>query len=239
MTKAKTVEYKDIKGHLKENFKKFIANPIEFGVDAEAAATITNMNSLKAKGLWKLFKHQLKIKLEDLKLNDLADTLIGDLEEDHVLVASKDTLARILANPEDARYELEEDMILEIRSMSASAKKELRDQVGQKLHLGDFDEHAELTIGQKILRFLKELWVKIAPVIDKIFEVAVDMGVKALTKVIGEKVEDSALAEALENGVEGLADAVKDLGNEKENSATPSEAVDLTGNETVDSTVES
>ena len=54
--------YQDMKGHLSEYYDAFVANPLSFGVDAETAHEIQNMNSLQAKGLWVLFKKQFKLK---------------------------------------------------------------------------------------------------------------------------------------------------------------------------------
>lgn len=242
MAKAKAFEYEDIKGHLKETFNAFIVDATKFGVDAETAAEIADMNSLKAKGLWMLFKKQFKIKLAQLELEDLADTLIGDLEEDNILVVSKDTLERILANPEDERYELEADMIAQIKSMSNADKADLRDQVAQNMHLGDLGDHAEPTISQKILSFLKGLWIKLAPVIDKIFDVVVGIGAEALKAIVTKEIGNDLLADALEDGIDGAAAVVKDLGDEKENgdivelangvaAASLDEAVVLAGDE--------
>jgi hypothetical protein len=216
MAKAKAVEYNDIKGHLKETFNEFVADATKFGVDAETANEIAKMSHLKAKGLWLLFKKQFKVKLAELELHDLAETLIGDLEEDHISVASLDTLERILANPSDERYMLEEDMIAQITAMDHAQKDLLRDQVGQSLHLGDLTEHTEHSIGHKILSFLKGLWVKMAPILDKVFDTVVGFGAEALKVVVDKGVSDKLLAESLENAIDSTTKVLQDLSVNKE-----------------------
>jgi hypothetical protein len=52
-----------MKGHLSDYYDAFFADPLSFGVTPKLANEITNMNSLKAKGLWVLFKQQFKLKL--------------------------------------------------------------------------------------------------------------------------------------------------------------------------------
>ena len=216
MAKEKVVEYNDIKGHLKETFDAFVADATKFGVDAETAHEIAGMSHLKAKGLWLLFKKQFKIKLAELELHDLADTLIGDLEEDHVSVASLDTLERILENPSDERYMLEEDMIAQIEKMSHQQKDLLRDQVSQSLHLGDLSAHEEHGTGHKILSFLKGLWIKMAPVLDKIFDVVVGIGAESLKDVVEKGVGNEVLAEALQGAIDDTTKIVQNLNLQEE-----------------------
>jgi hypothetical protein len=228
--KVKAVEYNDIKGHLKETFNEFVADATKFGVDVETANEIAEMSHLKAKGLWLLFKKQFKIKLAELELHDLADTLIGDLEEDHISVASLDTLERILANPSDERYMLEEDMILQINAMGHAQRELLRDQVGQSLHLGDLSGHEEHSIGHKILSFLKGLWVKMAPILDKIFDTLVGVGAEALKAVVEKGVGDQVLAESLEGAIDSTTKVLQDLSvNQEEEKELVGASVDVEG----------
>ena len=228
--KVKAVEYNDIKGHLKETFNEFVADATKFGVDVETANEIAEMSHLKAKGLWLLFKKQFKIKLAELELHDLADTLIGDLEEDHISVASLDTLERILANPSDERYMLEEDMILQINAMGHAQRELLRDQVGQSLHLGDLSGHEEHSIGHKILSFLKGLWVKMAPILDKIFDTLVGVGAEALKAVVEKGVGDQVLAGSLEGAIDSTTKVLQDLSvNQEEEKELVGASVDVEG----------
>lgn len=228
--KVKAVEYNDIKGHLKETFNEFVADATKFGVDVETANEIAEMSHLKAKGLWLLFKKQFKIKLAELELRDLADTLIGDLEEDHISVASLDTLERILANPSDERYMLEEDMILQINAMGHAQRELLRDQVGQSLHLGDLSGYEEHSIGHKILSFLKGLWVKMAPILDKIFDTLVGVGAEALKAVVEKGVGDQVLAELLEGAIDSTTKVLQDLSvNQEKEKELVGASVDVEG----------
>ncbi len=99
--------YEDMKGYLSDYYNAFVADPLSFGVTPELANEITSMNSLKAKGLWVLFKQQFKLKLLELEQGDLAELLNQDLAEDGVTVASKEALKMILRDPGKEEYHLE------------------------------------------------------------------------------------------------------------------------------------
>ena len=174
--------YQDMKGHLSEYYlsfgvDEFVANP-----DAETAHVIQNMNSLQAKGLWVLFKKQFKLKLEQLEQRDLAELLNQDLAEDGVTVASKEALKMILKNPEKVEYHLEPEMILAIQSLNSSQKEDLMKETASLYHI----ELGESS-GHKVLSFLKNLWTKLAPVLEKIFGALIDHGIDKLGEVIGTK----------------------------------------------------
>ena len=172
--------YQDMKGHLSEYYDAFVANPLSFGVDAETAHEIQNMNSLQAKGLWVLFKKQFKLKLEQLEQHDLAELLNQDLAEDGVTVASKEALKMILKNPEKA------DLMKETASL-------------YHIELGE-------SVGHKILAFLKGLWTKLAPVLEKIFGALIEHGIDKLGDAMGTKLPSDIS--------DSIKESISDIGHE-------------------------
>lgn len=197
-----TIEsYQDMKGHLSEYYEAFIRNPESFGVSHELALEIGSMNSLQAKGLWVLFKQQFKLKLVQLEKQDLAKLLNQDLAEDGVTVASKETLKMLLKHPEKAEYHLEPEMILTIQQMGSAEKEELM-KATASLYSIELGESA----GHKILSFLKGLWTKLAPVLEKIFGALIDHGIDKLGEVMAVKLPSDIS--------EGIKDSISDIGHE-------------------------
>ena len=193
--------YQDMKGHLSEYYDEFVANPLSFGVDAETAHVIQNMNSLQAKGLWVLFKKQFKLKLEQLEQHDLAELLNQDLAEDGVTVASKEALKMILKNPEKVEYHLEPEMILAIQSLNSSQKEDLMKETASLYHI-ELGESA----GHKILAFLKGLWTKLAPVLEKIFGALIEHGIDKLGDAMGTKLPSDIS--------DSIKESISDIGHE-------------------------
>ena len=193
--------YQDMKGHLSEYYDAFVANPLSFGVDAETAHVIQNMNSLQAKGLWVLFKKQFKLKLEQLEQHDLAELLNQDLAEDGVTVASKEALKMILKNPEKVEYHLEPEMILAIQSLNSSQKEDLMKETASLYHI-ELGESA----GHKILAFLKGLWTKLAPVLEKIFGALIEHGIDKLGDAMGTKLPSDIS--------DSIKESISDIGHE-------------------------
>ena len=190
-----------MKGHLSDYYDAFVADPLSFGVTPELADEITNMNSLKAKGLWVLFKQQFKLKLLELEQRDLAELLNQDLAEDGVSVASKEALKMILRNPGKAEYHLEPEMVEAIQSMNSSERDELMKATASlyKIELGE-------SIGHKILSFLKGLWTKLAPVFEKIFSSLIDHGIDKLGDVMAIKLPSDVS--------DGIRESLADIGHE-------------------------
>lgn len=199
--------YQDMKGHLSEYYDEFVANPLSFGVDAETAHVIQNMNSLQAKGLWVLFKKQFKLKLEQLEQRDLAELLNQDLAEDGVTVASKEALKMILKNPEKVEYHLEHEMILAIQSLNSSQKEDLMKETASLYHI-ELGESA----GHKILAFLKGLWTKLAPVLEKIFGALIEHGIDKLGDAMGTKLPSDIS--------DSIKESISDIGHETVKIAT-------------------
>ena len=193
--------YQDMKGHLSEYYDAFVANPLSFRVDAETAHEIQNMNSLQAKGLWVLFKKQFKLKLEQLEQHDLAELLNQDLAEDGVTVASKEALKMILKNPGKAEFHLEPEMILAIQSLNSHQKEDLMKETASLYHI-ELGESA----GHKILAFLKGLWTKLAPVLEKIFGALIEHGIDKLGDAMGTKLPSDIS--------ESIKDSISDIGHE-------------------------
>lgn len=193
--------YQDMKGHLSEYYDAFVKNPLAFGVTPELAHEIETMNSLQAKGLWVLFKQQFKLKLEQLEKQDLAELLNQDLAEDGVTIASKEALKMILKHPEKPEYHLEPEMILAIQSMDSVQKENLMKETASLYHI-ELGESA----GHKILAVLKGLWVKLAPVLEKIFGALIDHGIEKLGEEMGTKLPSDIST--------SIKDGISDIGHE-------------------------
>ncbi len=176
--------YEELRGHLDEVFYDFIKDPAKYGVDVDSAEEIMQMSALGKKGLWEKFKQQFKLKLTQLEQHDLAELLRQDLSEDGVQVASKKTLDAILKHPENPAFQLEPEMIEAIHSLGQKEVEQLRIETASLYKI-------ELTesVGHKILAFLQKLWIKLAPVLDKIFDKLIDHGVEHLGNAIGTKLD--------------------------------------------------
>ncbi len=192
--------YEDMKGYLSDYYNAFVADPLSFGVTPELANEITSMNSLKAKGLWVLFKQQFKLKLLELEQGDLAGLLNQDLAEDGVTIASKEALKMILRNPGKKEYHLEPEMVQAIKSMNSSERDELMKATASlyKIELGESVEH-------KILSFLKDLWTKLAPVFEKIFSSLIYYGIEMLGDIMAIKLPSDVS--------EGIIESLADIGH--------------------------
>ena len=193
--------YEAMKGHMSEYYDKFVENPASFGAEASLAEEIKNMNSLKAKGLWLLFKQQFKLKLNELQKHDLAKLLYQDLAEDGVTIASKEALKMLFKNPENPEFHLEDDMIATIKAMSSSDKDELM-KATASLNNITFDESA----GHKILSFVKSLWDKLAPSFENIFTSLVQQGIKQIDIVMSQKLPPDVAA-IFKDGLEDIGEA--------------------------------
>lgn len=185
MAKSKVpTTYEELRGHLDEIFYDFIKDPAKYGVELSLAQEIQEMSTLHKKGLWEKFKQQFKLKLTQLEQHDLAALLRQDLSEDGVQVASKKTLDAILKHPENPDFCLEPEMIQAIQSLGKKEVEQLRAETAilYKIELTE-------SVGHKILAFLQKLWIKLAPVLDKIFDKLIDHGVEQLGNAIGTKLD--------------------------------------------------
>jgi hypothetical protein len=195
--------YEDMKGQLKECFDSFVKSPESFGATAEMAKEINEMNSLKAKGLWVLFKKQFKLKLTELEMNDLAELLNQDLTEDNVEVLSKEALQRILKHPESEEYKLEPEMIEAIKTMSSKEKDALFKATANSF---DIETESESAATNKVLYFLKELWENLSPVVDKVLDSLIAFGLKSLGSLIDQKLSKEIS--------DNITDAMQEIGQD-------------------------
>ena len=119
------IDYDAVKGNLKEHFNNFMKNPAEYGVENEAlAAELQEMGSLSKHYMWKQFKSAVKIKMDELAVKEASSAFILDFEqdEDHQLTTIKQ-LEKIIDNPTNAEYALEQDMIKYIQSDKFNKEK--------------------------------------------------------------------------------------------------------------------
>jgi hypothetical protein len=186
-------KYSEVKADLQGYFNKFMADPKAFGVeDEKVVKELQNMGGLKKHFMWKKFKEVFNLKMEDLASKEAASAFIIDFEQDkdHQLLTLKQ-LNKILDDPANSEFALEKDTIEYIKSKKFDKKafiKQVTD-IDQDLKSESKQDLSE-GHGQKILNFLKSLWAKVSPLFDKIFDSLMNVGEKALKKVVDEKVPE-------------------------------------------------
>lgn len=234
------LNYNDVKEDLKGYFNDFMKNPSKFGVeDEELAKEIQGVNGLSKHLMWKQFKKQFNIKMNDLAVKEAASAFIIDFEQDddHQLLTHKQ-LEKILDDPENSDFDLEKDTIEYIKSKDFDRKAFIKHVTEMdpdlKLESQDnfFDKH-----GNKILLFLKAIWEKMSPIVDKIIDTLVDLGSTALKNVLDKHVPEY-LKDHVNDTIDVIGDGLKEvdeaIGNliSKEAEETKEE-VEISGNNAV------
>ena len=187
--------------------------------------------------MWKQFKKAVKLKMEELALDEAASAFIIDFEqdEDHQLLTVRQ-LEKILDDPENPDFDLEKDIIEYIKGKDFNKKAFMQHVIALDSDLEvDESEHGE--IGRKVLNFLTGLWKKIYPIIDKIIDVLVDLGAAALKNVLDQHVLEY-LKDVVDNTVDTVGYTVKkvdDLVNdlvsgENDKKVVDDEEVEISGN---------
>jgi hypothetical protein len=171
--------------------------------DSELAGQLQEMGGLTKHYMWKQFKKAVKIKMDQLATKEAASAFIIDFEqdEDHQLTTIKQ-LEKIIDDPTNKEYAIEEDMIKYIQSEGFDKVKFINQVIKLDDDLESGDESEGAGFGARMLNLLKGLWMKLAPLVDKIMDTFVDLGAVALKNVL-----DKHVPEALEDEVEGLIEA--------------------------------
>jgi len=211
LANAKKLNYAEMKGNLKENFEKFMKNPSEYGVkDSDLAIEIQEMGGLSKYFMWKQFKAAVKLQIENLSAKESAYAFITDYEQDkdHQLT-NVEQLKKMLDNPSKPKYDLEEGMIKYIKSDGFNKEKFIIQviKLDKDLEPGVSDKDG---FGAKLLNFLTGLWIKIAPLINKIIDNLVDFGANILKDVLDKHVPES-LQDEVGGLIKGGAKAIKEL----------------------------
>ena len=205
------LNYDDVKGDLKGHFNVFMKDPSKFGVeDPKLVKEIQGIKGLSKHFMWKQFKKAVKLKMEDLAQKEAASAFIIDFEQDkdHQLLTVKQ-LEKILDDPENPDFALEDDMIDYINSKSFDKKSFMKHVIDLDSDL-EVDEDDHDGMGIKVLSFLKGLWKKLFPIVDKIVDTLVDLGTAALKNVL-EKHVPEYLKEVVEETVNTLGEGVKEV----------------------------
>ncbi len=188
-----------------------MAHPEKYGVeDSDVSGQLQGMKGLSKHYMWKQFKKTVKLKMTDLAADEAASAFIIDFEQDddHQLLTVKQ-LRKIIDDPENEDFALEADMIEYIKGDEFNEKAFIKHVIALDEDL-DADESAHGGFGRKILDFLKALWMKIAPFVDKILSFFIDLGSEALKDVLEEHVPD-AIKDVVDDAIDDVADAAKDL----------------------------
>ena len=188
-----------------------MADPAAFGVvDPDLIEEIKGVKGLSKHFMWKQFKKAVKLKMEDLALEEAASAFILDFEQDkdHQLLTVKQ-LKKILDDPENPDFALEDDMIDYINSKSFDKKTFMKHVIALDSDL-DVDESDHEGMGLKVLNFLKGVWKKLFPIIDKIVDTLVDLGTVALKNVLEKHVPEN-LKDVVEETIDSVGDGVKEV----------------------------
>jgi hypothetical protein len=200
---VKKFDYKDVKGDLKKHFDDFMKNPADFGVeDKKVIEDLQKMGGISKHFMWKEFKKQVELKMNDLAHDEAASAFILDFEqdEDHQLTTIKQ-LKKIIKDPSNKEYDLEDDMIKYLKSRNFDEKVFIEHVIKLDSDL-EKKESKFKDFGLDMLKYLKGIWLKVAPVIDKILDQLVDLGSGALKTVLDthldgnqKKIVDTAIDE--------------------------------------------
>ena len=211
MVNVHALDYDAVKADLKGHFNEFMADPAAFGVvDPDLIEEIKGVKGLSKHFMWKQFKKAVKLKMEDLAQKEAASAFILDFEQDkdHQLLTVKQ-LKKILDDPENPDFALEDDMIDYIQDPDFE-REDFIAHVAAIDAVLDVDEDAHGGFGRKIIDFLKGLWGKIAPFVDAVLDFFIDLGTAALKNVLEKHVPD-ALAEVVDDAIDHVGDAAKEL----------------------------
>jgi len=234
------LNYNDAKEDLKGYFNDFMKNPSKFGVgDEELAKEIQGVNGLSKHLMWKQFKKQFNIKMNDLAVKEAASAFIIDFEQDDDHQLTHKQLEKILDDPENPDFDLEKDTIEYIKSKDFDRKAfikhvtEMDPDLKSESEDNSFDKH-----GHNIWQFLKGIWDKISPTADKITDKLVDLGSAALKEVLDKHVPEywkDTVNDTIDVIGDGLKEVDEAIGSliSKEAEETKEE-VEISGNNTVE-----
>ena len=211
MVNVHALNYNAVKADLKGHFNEFMADPAAFGVeDPDLIAEIKGVKGLSKHFMWKQFKKTVKLKMEDLALDEAASAFILDFEQDksHQLLTIKQ-LGKILDDPGNPAFALEADMIEYILDPDFERADFIAHVAAIDADL-DVDEDAHGGFGRKVLNFLKGLWAKLAPFVDAVLDFFIDLGTAALKNVLEDHVPD-AIADVVDEAIDHVGDAAKEL----------------------------
>lgn len=224
------LNYDEVKGDLKRYFNDFMQDPSKYGVEnSELAEEIKGIHGLSKHFMWKQFKKQFNIKMNDLATKEAASAFIIDFEqdEDHQLLTHKQ-LEKILDDPENPDFDLEPDTIEYIKSKDFDRKAFITHVTKMDPDLeidntGNFlDEH-----GHKILIFLVGIWKKMLPIVDKIIDTLVDLGSTALKNVLDQHVPEY-LKDTVNDTIDGIGNGLKEI-DEAVDDLISKEEVEISG----------
>lgn len=211
----KKVEFSDIEPALKEQFHLLMTNPEAFNIHGLEAQQIKDLSGFAKRAGWKVVKRDAQITLAKQNDDELALSVIEDLEEDGVHIVSKRSLDLLLKHPENPEFCLEEEMIQHIRSLSSKEISGLKHALAHDLNI-DEDNGGEKSIGQKILDVFKTIWSTLAPVFSGIVITLAGlvgtMADKAIEAKVGGEIGDKlgdGVDEAIESFGSGLAEAIR------------------------------
>lgn len=239
------LNYNDVKEDLKKYFNDFMENPSKYGIEDEGLAKqIQGVHGLSKHFMWKQFKKQFNIKMNDLATKEAASAFIIDFEQDddHQLLTHKQ-LEKILDDPENPDFDLEPDTIEYIKSKDFDRKAftkyvtEMDPDLKIENQDNFFDKH-----GDKILEFLLGIWKKMLPIVNKIIDNLVDLGSTTLKNILDKHVPEY-LKDTVNDTIDGLGDGLKEVDEtldnliSKEIEETKEEVV-IAGNHTVEETAQ-
>ncbi len=216
----KKVKFSDIEPALKKQFNLLMTHPEAFNIQGEEAQNIKELSSFAKRAGWKVVKKDAQITLAKQNSDELALSVIEDLEEDGVTIVSKRSLELLLKHPENPEFYLEEEMIEHINSLTPMEIRNLKYALANDLEIDDV-EAVSKSIGQKILDTFKIIWSSLAPIFSsivvKLAGWAGSMADKAIEEhlkgEIGDELGDGA-SKIIDTIGFGLAEVLKDSAQE-------------------------
>lgn len=210
-------QFNELKPELKNQFKALLNHPEEhakeYNLSNEQVHSIQQLKDWQKDQMWKAFLEGAKNKFassSDQKLDNFivktAESLIDDMEDIQVQVKNKSDFVTLMKHPENIKYDLEEETILELKSLNKEQQNELWKMIKSEEHL--FDNKAEeffVNLGSKLKGVIKNIVEELGPVLEKVFLKFFDLGGHMLDKTIEKAITNSNMPNEIKEIIEDVS----------------------------------
>ena len=208
------LSFKDIESSLEAEFNELMSHPEKFDLGEKSTEEIRKLSYIAKRSGWKLVQEKAKAMIQKQNSEELADSVVEDLQEDGVKIISLASLDTMLDHPEMPEFKLESAMVEHIKGLSSKEKEGLKHALAHDFNI-DQEDTTEKSLGQKILDIFKNLWEDLAPVFSsmvlKLTAFASDAAGKAIEKHISEKMGEKfgkKVGEEVDKAVEGIGETI-------------------------------
>ena len=210
-------QFNEIKPELKNQFKALLNHPEEhakeYNLNMEQVHAIQQLKDWQKDQMWKAFLEGAKSKFADNSNQKIdkfivktTEDLINDMEDIQVRVKNKSDFVDLMKHPESIKYDLEEETILELKSLTKEQQNELWKMIKNEEHL--FDNKVEeffVNLGSKLKGVIKNIAEELGPVLEKVFLKFFDLGGHMLDKTIEKAITNSNMPNEIKDIIESVS----------------------------------